>query len=403
MRIAVINWTNRLAGGVETYLRQAIPALRSRGHHIALVHETEAPEDRQCFVTPGADPVWSIVRSGVDQTLANLAAWDPEILYVHGLRDHEWLTDAVRSTPTVFFCHDYTGICITGTKTFRILSNAYACDRRLGWQCLLRFYPGHCGGWNPATMLRDYRRQSDRLEFMRLGYALVTASTAVREQFLKNGFVPEDVHLAPLMPAVDAPAHSSAIRAEPPWRLLFAGRMEWLKGGDVMLEAVSIASARLKQPIHLTLYGDGRKRQQWESQAERLQTNDLRIDFAGWQDSEAVQAALGQTHLLIMPSVWPEPFGLSGIEAGLHGVPVAAFRRGGIPDWLEDGVNGFMAPADPPRPEELADAIVKCLRDPDTLERLRSGATKLAQRFTIHRHLQCLEAIFTATPAQKVA
>ena len=44
-----------------------------------------------------------------------------------------------------------------------------------------------------------------------------------------------------------------------------------------------------------------------------------------------------------MPSVWPEPFGLVGIEAGCVGLPAAGFGVGGIPDWLRPGETGELA------------------------------------------------------------
>ena len=78
--------------------------------------------------------------------------------------------------------------------------------------------------------------------------------------------------------------------------------------------------------------------------------------------------------LLVVPSTWPEPFGLIGPEAGLHRLPAAAFAVGGIPEWLSDGVNGRLAPGDPPSAAGLARAIVECVRDPAELARLRNGA-----------------------------
>ena len=95
-----------------------------------------------------------------------------------------------------------------------------------------------------------------------------------------------------------------------------------------------------------------------------------------------------------MPSLWPEPFGLVGVEAGLHNVPAAAFAVGGIPAWLVDGVNGYLAPGDPPTPDGLAVAIIKCLEDPATHARLRHNALKVARRFSINAHLVALLNIF---------
>ena len=95
-----------------------------------------------------------------------------------------------------------------------------------------------------------------------------------------------------------------------------------------------------------------------------------------------------------MPSVWPEPFGRSGPELGAMGVPSAAFAVGGIPEWLRDGVNGFLAAADPPTSESLADAIVRCLADGATYARLRAGAIESTDRFTLERHVEELIRVF---------
>src|SRR5207237_2160589 len=99
MRIAIINWSNRLAGGVETYLRQVIPALRQQGHEIAFVHEVDEPAGRE-VITPV--PTWCTTRSGVGAVLQNLSAWRPDLLYIHRLRQHDWLLEIVKTIPAVF-------------------------------------------------------------------------------------------------------------------------------------------------------------------------------------------------------------------------------------------------------------------------------------------------------------
>ncbi len=57
-----------------------------------------------------------------------------------------------------------------------------------------------------------------------------------------------------------------------------------------------------------------------------------------WRD---LSQLLREASVIVVPSRWPEPFGLAGPEALLHGRPVVAYRVGGIADWLVDGVNGF--------------------------------------------------------------
>ena len=89
-----------------------------------------------------------------------------------------------------------------------------------------------------------------------------------------------------------------------------------------------------------------------------------------------------------------EPFGLVGPEAGRFGVPAAAFDVGGISEWLHDGVNGQLAPGNPPTARGLADAIVRCLRDPVRYAKLRKGALETSLRFDMRRHIESLLGIF---------
>ena len=100
-----------------------------------------------------------------------------------------------------------------------------------------------------------------------------------------------------------------------------------------------------------------------------------------------------ESRLLVVPSVWPEPFGSVGMAAARYGVPAAAFAVGGIPQWLHDGVNGHLSPGTPPTADGLADAIVRCLSDPRHYEALSRAARRMAAAFTMERHLPPLITI----------
>jgi len=104
---------------------------------------------------------------------------------------------------------------------------------------------------------------------------------------------------------------------------------------------------------------------------------------------------------LIVPSVWPEPFGLVGIEAGCVGLPAVGYGVGGIPDWLKPGISGELASGDTPNPDELADAVVRAIGDESHWQKLRVGAWEMAQQFPRQRHLDQLEKILIAATQQK--
>jgi glycosyltransferase involved in cell wall biosynthesis len=104
--------------------------------------------------------------------------------------------------------------------------------------------------------------------------------------------------------------------------------------------------------------------------------------------------------LLAVPSVWPEPFGLVGIEAGCVGLPAVGYEVGGIPDWLKPSVSGESAPGDRPTVRELAAAIVRALADDGHWQGLRVGAWRVAGEFTLDKHVSRLLTLLSAVAFQ---
>ena len=415
MRIAVVNWSRRQVGGTETYLANVIPGLARRGHSVSLWHEIDRPSNREPIELPPGVPSWCVEQLGRERALAALRAWEPDLIYTHSLLTPELEAETLRVASAVFFAHAYYGTCISGTKTFK-RPDMRPCGRRFGPACLAHYYPRRCGGLSPLTMLRLYRLQSRRLGLLHKYRAVLTHSLHMHEEYVKHGLSPENVHYlsyyahsasahyeeSPKESRCDASARDAAAGSgtgetkRPYTHLLFAGRMETLKGGHLFIEALEEVRAALSSPLLVTFAGDGPERARWERQASRVarRADGIRIEFKGWVRREKMEDLYRECDLLVFPSVWPEPFGLAGPEAGLHGIPVAAFNVGGVPEWLVDGVNGYLAPGDPPTAQGLARAIIKCLSDEETHRGLRRGAVKTAEQFSLDNHLNALTKVF---------
>jgi glycosyltransferase involved in cell wall biosynthesis len=168
--------------------------------------------------------------------------------------------------------------------------------------------------------------------------------------------------------------------------------MDHLKGGHVLLDALPTVAERLGRNVTLTLAGDGPMRRSWQHQAELIVRKDPRIQiiFPGWVGEEARVALFHKHDLLIMPSLWPEPFGQVGIEAGHFGLPSVAFARGGTSDWLIDGKNGYRALGTPSMALGLADTILRCLQDEGHYSELTEGARKVSLEFDVRTHMRSL-------------
>jgi glycosyltransferase involved in cell wall biosynthesis len=267
------------------------------------------------------------------------------------------------------------------------------CTRAFGPACLALHYPRRCGGLNPLQALRLYRWSSAYHERLPHYDAILVASSHMYAEYEKNGVSPDRLHLVRL-PVTDMPRLPEPQSKTPSGRLLFLGRLTDLKGGDVMLRALPMAQAKLGFELHLTVAGDGAELAPMKELAREM---NLAVDFIGWVFGRDEKADLmRRSDLLVMPSLWPEPFGLAGVEAGCVGLPAAGFASGGITDWLIPGETGELAPADPPTAQGLAAAIARALADPDHYRRLSRGAFEWSERFTLERHVAELEPLLAA-------
>jgi glycosyltransferase involved in cell wall biosynthesis len=394
MRIAIVNQNRDRVGGIETYLEILIPALAENRCDVAFLTESAPHREAIPIALAGSVAAWSVQELGIERALEKLRAWKPDIVYAHGHLGIELMSGLLQAAPAVFYAHGYYGTCISGAKSFKF-PVVRPCTRRFGAGCLVHYYPHRCGGLNPLTMWRNYYAQSERSTLLRKYSAMLAPSEYIRAEYLRHGFRPDAVHVVPYafrqreFPNVVS-SHQPA--NEQPHRLLFVGRMVKLKGGILLLEAVARAARMLGRPLHLALAGDGADRSIWRRRADSISRNDPNVDFefAGWLNGEALERLCRTSDLLVVPSLWPEPSALVGREAGLYGLPQAAFTVGGNPEWLIDGLNGHLAPGDPPTAAGLADAIVRCLADPAHYASLRKGAVAVARQFTLERHLQLL-------------
>ena len=235
MRIAIVNWSNRRIGGTGTYLSAVLPYLRGAGHDVALWHEVETPSDYDEIPLPADAPSWSVTSLGLETALASLRRWKPSLLYAHGLLEPETERQVLDVAPAVFFAHNYYGTCISGTKTFKS-PVVTPCGQRFGWRCLAHYYPNRCGGWSPITMVRLYRQQRRRLDLLPRYRAIVTHSTHMQNEYVKHGLNAErvfNVRYGPDPQSLGSDPTDRDVYGDRPWRLLFVGRMDRLKGGRV--------------------------------------------------------------------------------------------------------------------------------------------------------------------------
>lgn len=123
-------------------------------------------------------------------------------------------------------------------------------------------------------------------------------------------------------------------------RFAFVGRLEAVKNPALLVEVLAGGLWRARD-WHLSLYGAGEDRAELEERVRHASLG-ARIHFAGYAPD--IRAIWATHHALLLPSRL-EGVPLALIEAMLCGRPAVATDIGGVAEWLEEGVNGFLLPA----------------------------------------------------------
>jgi glycosyltransferase involved in cell wall biosynthesis len=172
--------------------------------------------------------------------------------------------------------------------------------------------------------------------------------------------------------------------------VILIGRVHKVKGQQAMIRALPRVLRQCPEAA-LVIVGEGPDRAACEALA-REQGLGPRVRFTGQRND--IPDLLAAADVAVVPSLWQEPFPFTALEAMAAGRPVVAFRTGGLPEAIVDGQTGLLVPyADE---DGLADAVARVLTRPGLATRLGEAAGRHAQTFSIQRHVEQLEALYTA-------
>ncbi len=169
--------------------------------------------------------------------------------------------------------------------------------------------------------------------------------------------------------------------------IMFAGRIEPLKGIDTLIQAMALIRQRYPDVMDNTcvaIIGGDPWADSPDAEMARLQAlrqelgiNDL-VLFLGAKDQDVLPNYYAAAEMVVMPSHY-ESFGMVALEAMAMGRPVIASEVGGLAYLVQDGVNGYHVPTRDP--EALAERIYELLTNVDCREAMGIAARHYAERF----------------------
>jgi glycosyltransferase involved in cell wall biosynthesis len=369
MRIVVFSnlYPPRYLGGYELGAAGVVGELQRRGHEVLLLssHRFYVPRGR-CFdcVRHGLTAQSRIVDTGLCLfgSLAGFLSRSPieavgRIWATARARQH-YRRAAAEFRPDAFLLfnplcslapvHDD---CAELARDRRVPAAAYVSDP---W---LAEWPRAHPGWDMLRHLRQRGRLAGALADGVLGRALAAAGLLPAafpsvthylycsdhlRRISQGKAGPRAVHRVVPWGLPEAPAGSvpDFDRSEP-LALVYAGQIVEHKGLLVLLQAL----ARCRRPHRLTVLGDDRTPYAAHCQqtVAELGLSD-RVRFLGKRPHAEVPEVLAARQVLVLPSLWDEPFSLVLLEAMRAGLAVVASDTGGTPEAITDGCNGLLFP-----------------------------------------------------------
>jgi glycosyltransferase involved in cell wall biosynthesis len=197
---------------------------------------------------------------------------------------------------------------------------------------------------------------------------VVGVSRFILDRHNRGGFFPNSGTKEVIFNSIRCAGRKPLMSRNGPLRFGFIGRICPEKGIQWLLEAFT-ASARPSDS--LVVAGKG---ETGFVEALKARFSSPSVRFIGHVNPVVFYE---QVDVVVIPSLWNEPFGRTAIESLAHGIPVIATKRGGLTEIIRDGTTGIVV--DPDEPGSLVHALRRFSTEPDVVRRLaRNGADELS-------------------------
>ncbi len=291
----------------------------------------------------------------------------PDIAHFHNI--HEHLTTSIvaplrkRGIPIVWTMHDYRQLCPNSS----FLTGGEICERCMGGHfcnvLLHRCKKGSIAASFIAMLSAYYERMKGIRNMIE---RFIAPSEFLRNKLIEGGFSQEKIVTLPNF--IDLDKYNPDGESD---YYLYFGRLLPEKGVDILIRAVAmVGEGKLK------IAGSGPERPALEELAGSLE--DGEVEFLGHLSGDKLRETVSRAQFTVLPSRWYENLPFSIMESFAAGVPVVAARTGGIPEMVDDGVNGYLFTME--NVESCADSLKKMLKDGEERKKMGRRAREKAEK-----------------------
>ena len=388
MKILHINEHSVVKGGAEAYLLDAVQRLEERGHTCFLAYAKDAPEFEISSIQ--IPSIGQVFASDLGKDIACLKSFvqqhAPDLIHIHGIWNLDIIKTCLDLRPCLITSHDYRWLCPDSKFYWKRLK--CTCWRAPGWKCIPYSVKNKCLTLRPSLMIQNILRIKQFSRLFPQIRAVITPSQYVADRYHKASFPSSKTHVIPYFcsfPPLSAPRKIPEQKS-----ISIIGRTADYKGFQYFLAALN----KLPKDVIGYVMGDveGGKASRINEQASEAGCAD-RIKLLEWADKDGVGKLLEKTSILIFPSILPETLGIVGLEAMSYGIPVIGSNIGGVTEWLQDKVTGFLC--QPKSADEIASYANQLLNDPALMHTMGlAGQKSIREKFLPEIHLEKLERVY---------
>ena len=380
--------------GAEANAHITATELGKRGHTMGILHGPSTGKNEPGWNATFTDRFPIDPEAGAESTRKAIAAFNPDVVYVHKMADLAVIQALVDSgKPLVRMVHDHDIYCMRSYK-YNYFTREI-CTRAASPYCIFPCLASVVRNSGPGLPLKwvSYSDKKREIALNQQFRRMVVVTTYMRDELLNNGFDGSRIRIHAPVPRMGDPNLRSTFSDRN--LILYAGQIIRGKGVDVLLESL----AKVKTPFECIILGDGNHKAACEELSRKLGLQD-RVHFKGFIPQDELKAYYRECSVVALSSLWPEPIATIGLEVMRYALPVVAFDAGGIKDWLIDGHNGYLVGW--MDRDAFARRIDELLKDKPKARALGENGLKLvSERYDFDGYIRDLEALFAEVIAEK--
>ena len=396
MKVLLVNKFHYRKGGSETYYFTLAEALKARGHEViffAMQDEKNLPCEQEGYFVSNAS-VNGGMKSKLNMLLhmtyskeaytkmkALLKAERPDLVILNLVHKQITLSiiDAIKEhdpkLPIFWTMHDLIAVCPSYSMRD---GNGNICEKCLGGDF------SHCvknkcikGNTLMSVLSKHEAEYIRKRKWYDQVDLFICPSEFYRKKLTEGNFTKSPIvtmrNPLPLDTVFERNETNEGY-------ILYFGRLSPEKGVKTLIEAA------IKCGCHLMILGTGPQ----EEELKELAKDAENIEFKGFQTGEALHKFVKNSKCVVLPSEWYENGPYSAMEAMALGKPLIVSNYGGLPELVEDGVNGYIY-------EKTADALAECIEKMQSLNQetyqamARASLEKAKAMFDAEKYVDVIE------------